>query len=257
MHARKNLLFFFTFLLSFSVQSQISKGSNYLFFGNFQNDYKSIAKNYPIDTTVVDSSGSVGAKANISASLLIGYQYAVTNRFSLGFLTLLQSQKESTYKIGAIGPSFRYHFGFDFLSKPKKVRIKSGLTEDQKQAKRSQALSRPKFFHYFTPADSETRLKSLFFVEGSALFGSIRAVGIVSPYSHYSIMGGVLFRFPKPDIRFVRNAGIEFSIGARRVTNLQAQNEITFATKAGLVFFLDRKYTRLRSQKRGFEFLEK
>jgi hypothetical protein len=238
--------------------SQLSKGSNYFFLGNDQNEFRAVLKNYPIDTAVVaDSNGTKGVRASANMNLMLGYQVAVSNHLSVGLLSRMQSSKESTYKIGAIGPSIRYHFGFDFLSKPKKIKLKSSLSDDEKIRIKDHCNAHPKYFHYFTDKTGEERLKSLFFIEGSALFGSIRGAGKVSAYSEYSLMAGLLFRFPKADIRIVRNFGLEASLGAKSFMDIALQNNIAMNAKLGIVIFLDRKYTRLQSVKRAYEFLEK
>lgn len=248
----------FVLFLAFSLSSisQISKGSNYFFIGNDQNDFRSVLQNYPHDTTSVQDSSSTGIKANASMNLMLGYQFAVSNHFSIGVISRLQSSKESTYRIGAVGPSVRYQFGFDFMSKPKTKRIKAQLSDDEKQRIKDDCHAHPKFFHYFTD-QNEQRLKSLFFLEGSALFGSIRGAGKIYAYSEYSLMAGVLFRFPKPDIRIVRNFGLEASLGAKSFMDMSQENKLAMNAKVGIVFFLDRKFTQFNSVKRGYNFIEK
>lgn len=227
-----------------TINAQISTGSNFISISNTVFN-KPITKfdQYP-DTTLNDSTTATGA----NASIMLNYHFAVSNHFSIGFKSRFLSNKESTYGISAFGPAVRYYFGFGpDEPKPKIKKVKPG---------------EPKTFGVY-PArrfylnETDERLKSFFFVEGSYLFGNLKYDSERIKYNEAGLQVGVQLRAATPDIQFIRHFGLELGVGIFGHSDELENNLILPNVSGGLLIFLDKKYTSSRRIMRVVEFEEK
>lgn len=225
--------FFITLTLVLStlgVYAQISRGANFITLGNTAiNGPLHRFEQYP-DTTLNDSTTATG----LSVSIMLNYNLAVSDHFTVGFKSRFLTDKESTYSISAFGPSVRYYFGFGADEpKTKIVTLKPGQPERTKTQN----------FHRFYNHESKTRLKSFFFVDASYLFGNVKFDGNQASYGEAGLMLGAMLRGATPENPLFRRLGIELSAGAMSFTNEFGEQRIIPNISAGINIFLDKKYT--------------
>lgn len=232
-------------LIFFSLTSfgQITKGTNFISLGNtiFNKSFSKFDQ-YP-DTTITDSTGANG----LSATFMINYHVAVSRHFTIGLKTRVLTNKESTYGISGFGPAVRYYFGFG-QDEPKPKYLKKG----EKYSANDMTTRVRRFYDN----ESNERLKSLFFVEASYLFGSLRYDSNKIKYSEMSLQAGALFRFPLPETQLLRHFGFELSAGVFGISDEFENLNFRPNLSAGLLIFLDRKYTRTELIPRKVEYLD-
>ncbi len=232
-----------TLLISSNVFGQVTTGTNFFSLGNtvFNKPFTKFDQ-YP-DTTITDSTGANG----LSATFMVSYHVAVSKHFSIGLRTRVLTNKESTYGISSFGGAFRYYFGFG-QDEPKTKYIKM----DGKKAPIDAAANVRRFYH----DESKERLKSLFFIEAGYMSGKLRFASNKIKYSEMSLQAGALFRFPMPETQLLRHFGLELSAGVfgmiDEFENLSFQPNVS----AGLLMFLDRKYSSTKVIRRKVEYLE-
>jgi hypothetical protein len=230
-------------LASTNSFGQITKGTNFISMGNtvFNKPFTKFDQ-YP-DTTITDSTGTNG----LSATFMINYHVAVSKHFTIGIKTRVLTNKESTYGISSFGPAVRYYFGFG-QDEPKAKYMKKG----DKYSSTDLTTQARRFYNH----ESKERLKSLFFVEAGYMFGNLRYDSNKIKYSEMSLQAGALFRFPLPETQLLRHFGLELSAGVFGMSD--EFEKLTFRPNlsAGLLIFLDRKYSSTKKIPRKVEYLD-
>lgn len=240
----KILAVIFVTILVTSGHAQITRGSNFISISNtvFNKPFTKFDL-YP-DTTINDSTQATGA----SVSIMLNYHVAITNHFTLGFKSRFLANKESTYGITAFGPSVRYYFGFGpDEPRPKVKKVAQG------EAQTSGTYPVRRFYNN----ESGQRLKSFFFVEGSYLFGKTKFDGNQVPYSEAGLQFGAQFRAATPKTQLIRHFGLEVAVGGFAVTDVFENRTFLPNVSAGLLIFLDKKYSSTKKIYRVVQFVEK
>lgn len=224
-------VFFLLFTASFSF-GQITPGSNYFSLGNtiFNKPFTKFDQ-YP-DSSAVDTTSTSSASGSLT--MMLSYHVAVSRHFSIGLRTRFLSNSESSYGISSFGGAIRYHFGFG-QDEPKPRRLKQG----QSYSPNDMLNKVRRFYHH----ESEERLKSLFFVEVGYMGGTLRYHSNRVNYTEMSLQVGALFRAPLHDTKFLRHFGVELSAGAFGISDEFEKLNFRPNVSAGLLIFLDRKYT--------------
>lgn len=225
-------VFFFTIVALYHCNGQITQGTHFFSIGNtvFNKPFSKFEQ-YP-DTAVVDSTSSVNTGGSLSA--MLSYHVAITRHVSLGIRTRILSNSESTYGISAFGGAVRYHFGFG-QDEPKPRHMKEGQVYSV-----NDLLNKVRKFYH---TESDQRLKSLFFVEAGYMIGNLRYNSKKVSYSEMSLQVGALLRAPLPDTKFLRHFGLELSAGVFGMSDEFEKLNFRPNLSAGLLIFLDRKYS--------------
>ena len=228
----RTFILFALIVTSSYSSAQITKGTNFFSLGNtvFNQPFTKFDQ-YP-DTGVVDSSSSTSSSGSLSA--MLSYHVAVSKHISIGLRTRILSNSESSYGITSFGGAVRYHFGFG-QDEPKPRYLKKG----QEYSPNDMLNKVRKFYN----AESEERLKSLFFIEAGYMVGNLRYDSNKISYSEMSLQAGALLRAPLPKTKFLRHFGLELSAGVFGMSDEFEKLNFRPNVSAGLLIFLDRKYT--------------
>lgn len=239
----KNMIAVAVIFASANAFGQITKGTNFISLGNtvFNKPFTKFDQ-YP-DTTITDSTGANG----LNATFMINYHVAVSRHLSIGLRSRVLTNKESSYGISGIGPAVRYYFGFG-QDEPKPKYLKKGAKNST-----TDMISSARRFYYDEPKE---RLKSLFFVEAGYMFGNLRYDSNKIKYSEMSVQAGALFRFPLPETQLLRHFGLELSAGVFGMSDEFEKLNVSPNVSAGLLIFLDRKYTSTKLIPRKVEYLD-
>jgi hypothetical protein len=221
---------------------QITGGTNYFSLGNtvFNKPFTKFDQ-YP-DTAVVDSTSKASKGGSVTA--MLSYHVAVSRHISIGLRGRFLNNSTSTYGISCFGGAVRYHFGIG----PDEPRPKK-LKEGQKYSANDMTTQVRRFYNHAT----EERLKSLFFVEAGYMVGNLRYDSNKIAYSEISLQAGALLRAPLPDTQLLRHFGLELSAGVFGMSDEFEKLIFRPNVSAGLLIFLDKKYSSTKKIPRKVE----
>ena len=209
----------FLFLIySFFGLSQIDQGTNSFHAGGMTLNRETQKLNiYPV---FLDTVSGVTYQGKQNYDIGLGYRFSLSNNFSIGLESRFLANRSSSYQIHSGGFSVRYNFPLGQIGKKSSMK------------------------NYLVFLKTNLTSRNFFYLDYTALFGTLRFENQYLSYQSNMLQVGVQFRVPVHESKFLRHIGLELSLGGCYRTTTESFYDPFAVSQAKVHYFLDRHYTR-------------